>query len=313
MANNSDDKRTDTVIETTPATTKHGLRDSTSKLITAGVGIDMDAPAPDDLTYMHSILCQVGLPRSAVFGDEFTRVCGNAALSLDVGKIWNGKALVRQPLPYGPWPRLIMAYLNTQALRTQSPDIDVCDSASAFMKRLGKEPGGGRRGSYTSFRKQMLSLSACHLTLGYTIREKATTYYGKPVREFQAWLSNDGNQRTLWPARIILSQDYFGTLSEHAVPLDLRALEALSGSALAMDIYAMLAQRLRRIEGRPVVLHWKSLQAQFGQEYGDIKNFKRKFRDALKKVLVVYPKAKVKVVRGGILLMASPPPILPKR
>lgn len=306
-----DNTPTGTIVETTPAKTRR-RPDSITKLINAGVGIDLDAPESEQLTYMHSIMCQVGLPRSAVFGDEFERVCGNAALGLDVGRVWNGKMFVRQPLPFGPWPRLIMAYLNTEALRSQSPEIDVCDSASAFIRRLGKTPNGGVRSTYTSFRKQMLSLSACHMTLGFTVGEKATTYYGKPVKQFEAWLSNEPNQRTLWPACITLSQDYFDSLNEHAVPLDLRALDALSGSALAMDAYAMLAQRLRRIEGRPVVLHWKNLHAQFGQEYADPKNFKRAFLSALKKVLVVYPKAKVKVVTGGILMMASPPPVLPK-
>ncbi len=173
----SDDTPSSSVIETTPGhvaqRTGRKSHDSMSKLVTAGVGIDMDAPAPEDLTYMHTIMCQVGLPRSAVFGDEFERVCGNAALALDVGRIWNGKVFVRQPLPFGPWPRLIMAYLNTQALRSQSPEIEVGDSASAFMRMLGKTPNGGRGGSYTSFRKQMLSLSACHLTLGFTLGEKA--------------------------------------------------------------------------------------------------------------------------------------------
>ena len=29
----------------------------------------------------------------------------------------------------------------------------------------------------------------------------------------------------------------------------------------------MLAERLHRISGRPVMLHWKALREQFGQEY----------------------------------------------
>ena len=308
-----DDTRIDNVIETTrskpipPRLSVH-----TSKLITTGVDIETDTPTDDDLTYMHSIMCQVGFPRKAVFGDEFERVCGNAALGIDAGRLWNGKAFVRQPIPFGPWPRLIMAYLNTAALRSQSPDIEVGASASEFIRMLGKQHGGGPRGGYTSFRKQMLALSACQLTLGFTLGDKAITYNGSPVYRFEAWLSNTGHQRTLWPGAITLSQEYFDTLKQHAVPLDLRALNALSGSALAMDAYAMLSQRLRRIEGRPVKLHWKNLQAQFGQDYtgkNAAKDFKRTFKIALQQALVVYPQAKVKLVTGGVLLMASPPPI----
>ncbi len=111
---------------------------------------------------------------------------------------------------------------------------------------------------------------------------------------------------------ITFSHEYFTTLSEHAVPLDLRALNQLNSSALAMDIYAMLSDRLHRISGRPVVLYWRNLREQFGQEYtGDDadRNFKKVFLPALKRVLTVYPDAKVKKVTGGILMMSSPPPI----
>ncbi|WP_242638280.1 MULTISPECIES: hypothetical protein [Pseudomonadota] len=72
------------------------------------------------------------------------------------------------------------------------------------------------------------------------------------------------------------------------------------------------AQRLHRIEGRPVVLHWASLREQFGQEYqgkDPDKDFKKKFLHALRAVLAVYPQARVKQVTGGVMLMASPPPI----
>ncbi|MFX6149068.1 replication protein RepA, partial [Acinetobacter baumannii] len=90
---------------------------------------------------------------------------------------------------------------------------------------------------------------------------------------------------------------YFNSLMDSAVPLDNRALMALKGSALALDVYTWLAHRLHRIEGRGVTLHWKSLREQFAQEYTGKdadKDFKKKFVPALKKVLTVYPQAKVK-------------------
>ena len=111
---------------------------------------------------------------------------------------------------------------------------------------------------------------------------------------------------------MVLSEDYFSSLIESAVPLDNRALQALKGSALALDVYAWLAHRLHRIEGRGVTLHWKALREQFAQEYqgkDPDKDFKKEFLPALKKVLAVYPQAKVKPVTGGVLLIGSPPPI----
>jgi hypothetical protein len=243
---------------------------------------------------------------------EFERICGGAGLYLRAGKLWDGKQFVQQQLPYGPMPRLVMAYLNTQALRYKSPEIEVGRSASEFLKRLGKDSTGGRTGTYTTFRKQIQALSACSMTLGFTTATTAITYDGKPIKQFEAWLSNDEDQGTLWPGTIIFSQEYYQTLIGHAVPLDIRAMRTLTGSALAMDIYAMMADRLHRITGRPLILHWRSLRDQFGQEYkgkNAEKDFKKAFLSSLQKVLAVYPQAKVKQVTGGVLMMPSPPPI----
>lgn len=295
-----------------PPAKKPTLTKSERKIVDAGLRIAEDEPGNDDMTFMHSIMCQVGFPRSKVDGYEFERICGGAGLYIRAGKLWDGRQFVQQPLPYGPMPRLVMAYLNTQALRFQSPEIEVGNSASNFLKLLGKDSSGGKNGTYTTFRKQVQALSACSVTLGFTTATKAITYDGKPIKQFEAWLADSEEQGTLWPGSIQFSQEYFQTLTNHAVPLDLRALNALAASALAMDIYVMLADRLHRISGRPIVLHWRNLREQFGQEYSGPeadKNFKKMFLPALNKVLTVYPKAQVSQVKGGILMMPSPPPV----
>lgn len=284
-------------------------------LIGTGLIIEAEKPGTNDLTFMHSIMCQIGLPRSKVDGLEFERTCGGAGLYIRAGKLWDGSKFIQQPIPYGPMPRLIMAYLNTQALRCKSPEIEVGNSASAFLKQLGKDVTGGKTGSYTNFRKQIMALSACSVTLGFSTGNTAITYAGKPIQRFEAWIGCNDDQGTFWPGVITFSQEYYQTLTNHAVPLDLRAFNALTGSALAMDIYAMLADRLHRISGRPLVLNWQNLREQFGQEYSGPeadKNFKKTFLPALQKVLAVYPQAKVKQVTGGILMMPSPP-VLPYR
>lgn len=283
-----------------------------NKIIEKGATISMEPPSGQDMTFLHSIMCQVGLPRAKVDGLEFERICGNAGLHIRAGKLWDGRQFVQQPLPYGPMPRLVMGYLNTYALRHNTPVIEVGHSAVDFLKRLGKTPSGGKNGNYTTFRRQIQALSACTMTLGFTQGEKSFTYDGKPINKFEAWVSNGDEQGTLWPGVITFSHEYFSTLCNHAVPLDVRALGALEGSALAMDIYAMLAERLHRIAGRPLMLHWRNLRDQFGQEYQGKdadKNFKKGFLPALQKALAVYPEAQVKQVSGGILMLPSPPPI----
>lgn len=285
-------------------------------LLDAAATIGTDAPSGSDIAYLHAILCQVGLPRGpkAIEGlTVFERMCGGAALRVTAGALWDGENLIQQPIPYGANPRLVLAWLNTQAVRTRSPVIPVGDSAAEFLRMLGKESTGGKNGTLTSFKKQIQALAACHMTLGFSAAGRAYTYNGQPVKQFEAWIQpKDTLQRALWPGVVTFSEDYYNSLVEHAVPQDVRAMYALKGSALAMDIYAMLSERLHRISGRPITLHWKALRDQFGQEYRGVdpdKDFKAAFLPALKKVLSVYPKAKVERVTGGLLLYPSPPPI----
>ena len=203
-----------------------------------------------------------------------------------------------------------MVHISSEAIRTQSRRVDVGDSMRQFLLKLGMGDGGGPRGGYTAVRKQIEALAACRLTIGMQDQGKVVTVDAKPIRKFEAWLHQDGSQQTLWPGVMELHPDFYETLTNHAVPLDYRALSALRHSALALDIYTWLAHRLCRINKVcGVKLSWQNLRDQFGQEYADSKDFKREFRDVLRQVSVVYPDAHFEEVDGGIVLHESPPPI----
>lgn len=283
-----------------------------SLILTSSI-ISQNQATSEEATFFHSILCQVGLPRSKVEGISFERRCGEASLLVKAGEIWDGEKFVSQPIPYGPLPRLILSWMNTFALRNKTQEIAIGSSSSEFMKMLGKKVTGGKTGTIHNFKNQIQSLSACSMVLGLTIEGRAHTFNGRPIKHFKAWIGqNHDDQKSLWPRTISFSDEYYHSLCDRAVPLDIRAFSALKGSALSMDIYCWMAQRLHRINGRPVLLHWTNLREQFGQEYGGkdpAKDFKKSFVKALNQALAVYPLAKVKIVKGGLLLMASPPPI----
>lgn len=288
------------------------LKEKDARLLNTAAKILGNEPDEGDYGFMHSIMCQVGLPRSKIEELSFERRSGGAALLVEAGKLWDGKQFIQQQIPYGPMPRLILAWMNTHAVKFNSPEISIGDSASEFLRMLGKVPNGGRNGVYTTLRKQVQALAACRITLGFNAYGRAYTYEGKPIKQFDAWIPSRVGQRALWPGSIVFSDEYYQALKSHAVPLDMRAFMELKGSALAMDIYAWLVQRLCRIEGRPVILHWINLREQFGQEYQGKeadKDFKKKFLPALSSALAVYPQAKVKQVTGGIMMNCSSPPI----
>ncbi|WP_205191587.1 replication protein RepA [Burkholderia sp. LMG 13014] len=276
------------------------------KLIEAGAEIATNPPSGEDMAFTHTVLCQVGLPRSKVEGREFMRQSGEAWINIQAGYLDEGKGPVLQPIPYGAKPRLGMAWVSTYAVRNKEREVPIGESAAEFLRLMGMDDQGG---NYKALRLQMHAMAACRMQLGF----KGRTYNGQPVQQFDAWVSNkETKQRALWPGVMVLSEDYYGSLIASAVPLDNRALHHLKGSALALDVYCWLAHRLHRIQGRPLTLHWKALREQFAQEYtgpNADKNFKDSFLPALKKVLTVYPQARVKPVNGGVLLVSSPPPI----
>lgn len=271
----------------------------------------MDSP-PDRADFLHTVMCQVGLPRSRTDARTFERHNGHVSLLLEAGKLYDGIDWIDQPLPYGTTPRLVMVHVSSEAIRTQQRRIEIGDSIRQFLTSLGMQTNGGPRGGYTALRRQMEALAACRLTMGMHEEGRVVTVDAKPIKRFEAWLQHDGTQRTLWPGVLELSDDFFNTLATHAVPLDYRALGALKHSSLALDIYTWLAHRLCRIKAPGGVrLSWENLREQFGQEYSTSKDFKRKFRHALAQVSAVYPQARLSDVPGGLMLYESRAPLSP--
>ncbi len=264
--------------------------------------------------YLPAVLCQVGLPRSPTPGRTFERTSGNVSLQVEAGNAWDGRAWQQMPLPYGVRPRLALVHIATQAIRTRSRTVDVGSSVNAFLTELGLDNGGK---AYGQIRQQMTALAVCTLRLGRVEtrvaggieKDFAVTLDAKPFRQFEAWIDNGGDQPTLWPTEVELTQDFYDSLIATAVPLEHGAIAKLTHSALALDIYTWLAHRLYRVRRGGSRISWAALQEQFGGEYKDRKAFKLQFRKRLREALAAYPAARVEEIDGGLMLHASPPPI----
>jgi len=265
------------------------------------------------LAFQHTVFCQTSLPYRDP-GDDvrlWRRTQGTTLLEVQAGRVLDPEIMdtVEVGLPWGTKPRLILAHLNAEAMRQNSPVIEVESSLSAFVKRI-RGFNGGRE--IRAFKDQLTRLSAALIrmavargeTRGYQIEAKVIT-------AFELWLQKNERQRVLWPSTIQLSLDYFASLQEHAVPLSEADLAALAHSAMALDLYAWLAQRLHRIDpARPVFLQWPALMQQFGPGYVHMGHFKSKFRTALRQVLTRYGAARIDEDERGLRLHNSPPPVL---
>jgi hypothetical protein len=278
------------------------------RLVRSSVELD----DPDSILFQHTVFCQTGLPYRDPGPNRRTWERSNGAIQL---RVEAGTALhpetgqwVELGLPFGPKPRLILAYLNREALTYGSPEIEVDASLTAFVKGLlGYDPNGKE---IRLLKDQLARLAASLLRMGVIHDGRTTQVETKVVSAFDLWFPKDERQRVLWPSTVCLSLDYFESLQRHAVPLDERATAALAHSAMALDIYAWLAQRLHRIEpSKPAFITWAALKGQFGWHYGRMDNYKRIFRQTLDMVLSQYRGARLSLNNQGATLYHSPPPV----
>ncbi len=266
---------------------------------------------PRDKLYSHSVFAQTSLPYRNP-GDDvrvWTRSNGQIGLRVEAGTAWNPDKgdFVQIGLPYGPKPRLLLAYLNAEALKQQSAVIEVGRSLTAFVKAVRLDPTGR---NINAVKEQLTRLSASTIRLGMTAEGEAVTIKSDIVSSFSLWWPKDERQRVLWPSMVRLSPEYFESLQRHAVPLHPHALAALAGSAMALDVYAWLAQRLHRIEwGKPTFIPWTALQGQFGGCYERVRDFRRVFVQTVQDVQSQYRAANVELDGRGMTLRHSAPPI----
>jgi len=274
--------------------------------------IEIEAEDPISILYQHTVFCQAGLPYRDLGPSirEWERQQGRVSLLIEAGRARDPRSgeWVRLGLPFGPKPRLILAHLNAEALRTSSPEIEIEASLTAFVRRIGLDPKGR---NMRVIKDQLARLSAAQIRMAVSYAEEHSRQINTHiVSGFDLWFPKDDRQRVLWPSTVCLSHDYFASLQQRAVPLDERAIAALSHSAMALDTYAWLAQRLHRIaSGKPIFITWAALKEQFGTGYGRMVEFRRVFKRTLEAVLSQYPAARVELDGRGMTLRHSPPPV----
>ena len=296
-----------TTVDDLPALTRIQRR-----MIQTGTDILLDRPGP--LTYQHTVLCQTAMPYQAQRVRHWERRNGRVRLQIEAGHVLDptDDEYVPVPLPHGAKARVILMHLNAEALRTGSPAVEVVGSLTAFVRRiLGYAPNGREIGA---FRSQLTSLAASHVRLAMVDpdRARAIQINTQVITAMDLWAPDHPDQRVMWPSVIRLSTEYFESLMAHAVPLDERAIGALAHSAMALDLYAWLAQRLHRIPpGRPQLVPWPLLHEQFGAGYTRIRDFRPFLARQLDAVRSQYGKARVEVdTKGrGLWVRYSPPPV----
>jgi len=255
------------------------------------------APSAGTLGFMARTLVQATLPHRDPKSNEFTRVNGQFTLTMQAPRSIG--------LPYGSVPRLVLAWITTEAVRTREPTLHLGASLTQFMRHLELTATGGRCGSITRLRDQLQRLFATSITCIYTGSDHWQLDALRVADAAQLWWHpQQPNASVGWASTLTLGHTFYREIIERPVPVDLRALKALRQSPLALDIYCWLTYRFSYLR-HPTLIAWQTLQAQFGADYRHTRQFKVKFLAALLKVQIVYPAAHVTPCPEGLLLSPS--------
>ena len=267
-------------------------------LITQALAIE-DAEAKDSgsLGFMARAMVQATLPHRKVEGTEFVRRNGAFTLSL--------QAPSKIGLPYGSVPRLLLAWVTTEAVKTQARELELGDSMAAFMAELGMTSTGGSTGSINRLKNQTRRLFNSTVSATYEDGDRtADIGYRLADRTVLWWHSKEPEQAGLWQSSITLSEPFFKEVIDRPIPVDMRAIRALKQSPMALDIYMTLTYRMSYLK-KPTVIHWPSLAFQLGSDYGRVRDFKAAFVQELQKVMLVYSGVKVEVLEDGLHIKPS--------
>lgn len=274
-------------------------------LINEALALEIEeAKEAGKLGYMARVFVQATMPHSKQSGCVFTRQNGNFKLKI--------MADDEAGLPYGAMPRLLLSYLNTEAVKTKESKITLGRSMSEFMRKIGFDmPRGGRRGNITTLKNQAHRLFSSVISCTY---EQEELLGGKRLlladEHMLWWDTKNIEQQNIFESYVQLSQPFFEEITKNPIPIDLRVIQLLKGSSMDLDIYCWLTYRMSYLK-RPTKIPWEALQLQFGAGYPDTPqgkaDFKRKFIQSLTKVATVYRAVNVSPSKDYLTLNPSRP------
>ena len=254
--------------------------------------------------------CLTSLPHKRLPDDQTWEKKGHrVTLWVEPGRMKTRGKVVAYGVPYGARARMILIYLQTQAVRTRSREVELGRSMRDWMERMGLSVGGE---TARSLREQAGRISACSLKFFWEddVRDAEGWTAGRIVNSGLRFHVQEGAQGSLWEERVVLDEMFWKALREHPVPLQEAAIRELRDRSMSLDIYVWLAWRLHTLT-KATPVSWPAIHAQFGTGFRELRHFRPRFIDALCAAIAAYPEARVDVGDAGVTLHSSRPSYRP--
>ena len=290
------------IREASPQALHHFTRfDQVDQLVSA-------SEADPDLGFMARLMALCSLPRTNPGNrSKYVRRNGPYTLVMIAGGL--------HKLPFGNLPRLILAWVCTEAVRTRSRVLILGPSLAKFMKTLGVYTTSGE--TQIRLRNQMKRLFGCTVQLTYKDEHGEATLNSVMARRTEFWWNEcKPDQSSLWESKIELGEDLFNEIIRQPVPIDMNTLMALKRCALGLDLYLWLVYRIFALRA-PQRLTWRQLYQQFdanpakAPDKRAVQNFRIKVLRELKKIKMAWPELNYATAPGLLILHPSTPAIAP--
>ena len=221
-------------------------------------------------------------------------------------------------LPFGTLPRLLLAWVCSEAVRTQNRELVLGRSLYEFMGKLGlKDHSGGAHGERKRLKNQMRRLFHCSVSLVYADADVERFVSSQIADRGEFWWNTARPAApVLWDSTIQLGEQFFQEIIAHPVPIDLHTLRAMKRSSLGLDLYLWLTYRTFTLR-MPITLSWRQLFRQLAADpakagkRGSVSRFRGEVLRELKKIKTAWPDLHYHTVTGGLVISPSPPRIPP--
>lgn len=238
--------------------------------------------------------------------------------------------LSQRGVPYGKYPRLIMAYIITRAVANagrlkegkitheEACRIPLGHSMSHFLQAIGitGRGTGGATGNLKNIREQLLRIAGSFITVQSDDGVHARGRNTQILEDWNLWFDpRDPNQGSFMESELVLTPQFFKHIAEAPIPIDLNVLRELN-KPRSMDIYIWLTVKqywLAKNNREAYTFTWDMIAVNFATSEitstTQMRDFRRRTKEAIEEVSKVWPNSGIEANTDGVTVTRTAPSV----
>ena len=224
-------------------------------------------------------------------------------------------------LPHGKYPRLIMAYIMTEAVRRQHlPEnerriIPLGASLNEFLRLVGvtSRGTGGAYGTIKRINEQVRRIASTRIQVEQRHRNHDSGAGINFANSWGLWYAQDNpDQLSFHQSYLELSEEFYNQIIENPIPIDLDILRSLVAPR-AMDVFAYISTK-KYSQGRTeTVVSWEDLYKRFTvnkpMTSASLRDFRREMAANIEELNEKWEGSNCRVSKDGLHITPGSPSV----